>query len=312
MPYVFLLITSFLFGGNFVLGKFLVGHASPATLTSLRWALAVICLLPIIWKREQRLIPPKAALLPLFLMGLTGVAAFNLLQFQALEYTSASNVGLISTLNTISIALFSFLLLKEKINSWQMAAMLLSFSGVLVVLTEGSLSQLLDLRFNKGDLYMMGAVCIWGLYSVCSRWAMQKTSPLMATFFSGAIGVVLLLPFNAADFSITEFNVSFMVSILYTGVVSTVVCMVLWNIGVQKLGATEAGLFLNFNPIFTAVLASVFLHEKWSWMQVIGSLVVILGCILFTKLKKPPQLPLKKSAIVINEEKSTNFVHGKK
>ncbi|MCM3031997.1 DMT family transporter [Niallia taxi] len=312
MPYVFLLITSFLFGGNFVLGKFLVGHASPATLTSLRWALAVICLLPIIWKREQRLIPPKAALLPLFLMGLTGVAAFNLLQFQALEYTSASNVGLISTLNTISIALFSFLLLKEKINSWQMAAMLLSFSGVLVVLTEGSLSQLLDLRFNKGDLYMMGAVCIWGLYSVCSRWAMQKTSPLMATFFSGAIGVVLLLPFNAADFSITEFNVSFMVSILYTGVVSTVICMVLWNIGVQKLGATEAGLFLNFNPIFTAVLASVFLHEKWSWMQVIGSLVVILGCILFTKLKKPPQLPLKKSAIVINEEKSTNFVHGKK
>ncbi len=312
MPYVFLLITSFLFGGNFVLGKFLVGHASPATLTSLRWALAVICLLPIIWKREQRLIPPKAALLPLFLMGLTGVAAFNLLQFQALEYTSASNVGLISTLNTISIALFSFLLLKEKINSWQMAAMLLSFSGVLVVLTEGSLSQLLDLRFNKGDLYMMGAVCIWGLYSVCSRWAMQKTSPLMATFFSGAIGVVLLLPFNAADFSITEFNVSFMVSILYTGVVSTVVCMVLWNIGVQKLGATEAGLFLNFNPIFTAVLASVFLHEKWSWMQVIGSLVVILGCILFTKLKKPPQLTLKKSAIVINEEKSTNFVHGKK
>ncbi|MCE4050603.1 MULTISPECIES: DMT family transporter [Bacillaceae] len=312
MPYVFLLITSFLFGGNFVLGKFLVGHASPATLTSLRWALAVICLLPIIWKREQRLIPPKAALLPLFLMGLTGVAAFNLLQFQALEYTSASNVGLISTLNTISIALFSFLLLKEKINSWQMAAMLLSFSGVLVVLTEGSLSQLLDLRFNKGDLYMMGAVCIWGLYSVCSRWAMQKTSPLMATFFSGAIGVVLLLPFNAADFSITEFNVSFMVSILYTGVVSTVICMVLWNIGVQKLGATEAGLFLNFNPIFTAVLASVFLHEKWSWMQVIGSLVVILGCILFTKLKKPPQLTLKKSAIVINEEKSTNFVHGKK
>ncbi|MEK4666025.1 DMT family transporter [Niallia sp. FSL R7-0271] len=312
MPYVFLLITSFLFGGNFVLGKFLVGHASPATLTSLRWALAVICLLPIIWKREQRLIPPKAALLPLFLMGLTGVAAFNLLQFQALEYTSASNVGLISTLNTISIALFSFLLLKEKINSWQMAAMLLSFSGVLVVLTEGTLSQLLDLRFNKGDLYMMGAVCIWGLYSVCSRWAMQKTSPLMATFFSGAIGVVLLLPFNAADFSITEFNVSFMVSILYTGVVSTVVCMVFWNIGVQKLGATEAGLFLNFNPIFTAVLASVFLHEKWSWMQVIGSLVVILGCILFTKLKKPPQLTLKKSAIVINEEKSRNFVHGKK
>lgn len=312
MPYLFLLITSFLFGGNFVLGKFLVGHASPATLTSLRWALAVICLLPIIWKQEKRLIPPIDALLPLFFMGLTGVAAFNLLQFQALEFTSASNVGLISTLNTISIALFSYLLLKEKINRWQVASMLLSLSGVLLVLTEGSFGLLLDLHFNKGDIYMIGAVCIWGLYSVCSRWAMQKTSPLMATYFSGAIGVILLLPFNAVDFTITDFNATFLASILYTGVVSTVVCMVLWNIGVQRLGATEAGLFLNFNPIFTAVLAFLFLHEKMSWMQALGSLVVILGCFLFTKLKKSPDHYFKKSSMVTNEEESTIFAHGKK
>ncbi|MCT2345148.1 DMT family transporter [Niallia taxi] len=312
MPYVFLLITSFLFGGNFVLGKSLVGHASPGTLTSLRWVLAVICLMPIIWRQEKRLIPPKEALLPLILMGLTGVAAFNLLQFRALEYTSASNVGLISTLNTISIALFSFLFLKEKINRWQVASMLLSLFGVLLVLTEGRLGLLLELRFNKGDLYMIAAVCIWGIYSVCSRWAMRKTSPLMATFASGAIGVILLLPFNAVDFSITNMNASFITSIIYTGVVSTVICMVLWNIGVQKLGATEAGLFLNFNPIFTAILAFIFLNEKMSWMQAIGSIVVIAGCYLFTKLKKISDHQLKDSSVHLEEGNSTIFVHGKK
>lgn len=312
MPYVFLLITSFLFGGNFVLGKSLVGHASPGTLTSLRWVLAVLCLLPIIWRQEKRLIPPKEALLPLILMGLTGVAAFNLLQFHALEYTSASNVGLISTLNTISIALFSFLFLKEKINRWQVASMLLSLLGVLLVLTEGRLGLLLEMRFNKGDLYMIAAVCIWGIYSVCSRWAMRETSPLMATFASGAIGVILLLPFNAVDFSITNINASFITSIIYTGVVSTVICMVLWNIGVQKLGATEAGLFLNFNPIFTAILAFIFLNEKMSWMQAIGSIVVIAGCYLFTKLKKISDHQLKDSSVHLEEGNSTIFVHGKK
>jgi len=88
--------------------------------------------------------------------------------------------------------------------------------------------------------------------------------------------------------------------------------MVLWNIGVQRLGATEAGLFLNFNPIFTAVLAFLFLHEKMSWMQALGSLVVILGCILFTKLKKSPNHYFKKSSMVTNEEESTIFAHGKK
>ena len=72
---------------------------------------------------------------------------------------------------------------------------------------------------------------------------------------------------------------------LYTGVISTVVCMVLWNIGVQKLGATTSGIFLNFNPIFTSILAFLFLGEQMTWIQGIGSGIVILGCYLFSHFK---------------------------
>lgn len=296
--YLLLLLTSFLWGGNFIVGKTLVEHASPATLTILRWAIAIICLIPLVWWKEKKLIPPKKAILPLFLMGITGVALFQALQFMALEKTSATNVGLISTLNMFSIAAFSFFFLKEKINSLQFFSMLVSLFGVLLVLSKGNFELLFSLQFNTGDLYMMAAVGMWGIYSVCSKWAMATVTPMMSILYSGIFGLLVLLPFNINEFTVTNINAPFIQSIFYTGLISTVLCMVLWNIGVNKLGPSTAGLFLNFNPIFTAVLAFAFLDEKMTWTQAAGSIIVIAGCFLFNILKNKP-IPSKEKQLAI-------------
>ena len=288
-----MLVTSLLWGGNFVVAKTLVAHASPMTLTLVRWLIAVIVLLPLVWWKEKRLVPAKAALVPLCLMGITGVALFNIFQFLALERTTSTNAGLISTMNTMSIALFSFAFLKEKINGLQLLAMVLSLIGVFLVLSKGDWQLLWHFQLNTGDLWMVAAVCVWGLYSVCSKWAMQTTSPLMATLYAGLFGVLILVPFTIKDFTFSEIDSTFILSLLYTGVISTVVCMVFWNIGVQQLGATTSGIFLNFNPIFTALLAFLFIGEQLSWLQGIGGIIVILGCYLFTHFKtKTPQAVL--------------------
>ena len=286
--YLLLLFTSLLWGGNFVVGKSLVDYATPSTLTLLRWLIAVIFLVPIVLWKEKTLKPNKLAIVPLLLMGGTGVVLFNMFQFMALEFTTASNVGLISTINMFSIALSSYLFLKEKINVFQIMAMLVSLGGVLLVLTNGHLTVLFSLQFNKGDLFMMTAVALWGLYSVCSKWAMKYTSPLMATLYSGVFGIIMLLPFHVGDITIKHVDASFIQSILYTGLISTVLCMLFWNIGVQKIGATTSGLFLNFNPVFTAILAFLFLDEKMTWIQGLGGVIVIVGCILFTTVKSKP------------------------
>ncbi|MEC1179477.1 DMT family transporter [Metasolibacillus meyeri] len=282
---ILLLVTSLFWGGNFVVGKSLVEHASPLTLTSLRWLIAILCLFPIVLWKEKKLLPPRQALLPLILMGGTGVVLFNIFQFLALEQTTSTNVGLISTLTTLSIAICSYIFLKEKINLLQICAMLISLFGVILVLSQGEFGLLLSANFNKGDLWMIVAVCVWGIYSICSKWAMQTASPLMCTLYSGVFGLIILLPFNVPNFSITNINASFIQALLYTGVISTVVCMLLWNIGVQKLGATTAGIFLNFNPIFTAILAFLFLGEQLTWIQGLGGVLVIAGCYLFSHFK---------------------------
>ncbi|WP_312114897.1 DMT family transporter [Brevibacillus reuszeri] len=296
---VLLLCTSFLWGGNFVVGKFLVGHASSLTLTNLRWLIAIACLVPMVWFYEKKLLPTRQALIPLILMGVTGVALFNLFMFWALERTDATNVGLLSTLNPVSIAIFSFLLIGEKIRPLQILAMLISFSGVLVVLSKGDFGHLAQLHFNTGDLWMLAAVAMWGIYSVCGRWAMKTVSPLMSTLYSGIFGVAVMLPFNVTTFTISNTNWSFWLALFYVGVLATVVSMVLWNIGVQKVGATSAGMFLNFNPVFTAILAFLLLGERMSLLQLLGSVIVIIGCYLFSRLKS---VSLKKRPVVNHVE----------
>lgn len=157
-----MLFTSFLWAGSFVVGKILVGHASALVITVLRWLLSVICLLPLVWLKEGRLAPPRRSLLPLALMGVTGVALFNVFQFWALGKTTAINVGLISTLNPLSIAFFAALFGYERIRLLQVAAMFLSFLGVVVVISHGNIQQLASLELNSGDLWMVAAVLIWG------------------------------------------------------------------------------------------------------------------------------------------------------
>jgi drug/metabolite transporter (DMT)-like permease len=284
--YLLLLSTSMLWAGNFVAGKFVVGHASVMTLTDLRWFIAVLILLPIVWLKEKKLLPPKKAWKALFFMGATGVVLFNLFMFMALERTTADNVGLISALNPITIAIASFFILREKMSSRQLIGMMISLIGVIVVLSRGEWQSLIRIDFNSGDLYMLAAVAIWGLYSVSGKQAMKYVSPYMATLWAGIFGVGMLIPFNAANFRITNADVTFWIAALYISAGATVLAMLFWNIGVQKVGGTHTGIFLNFNPIFTAILAYYFIGETLSPAQYVGTIIVIFGVFLFTFKKK--------------------------
>jgi len=293
--YLLLLFTSFLWGGNFVAGKFLVGHAAPLILTEMRWLLAVACLVPFVWWKEKKLAFPKGALFPLIFMGMTGVLLFNWFMFKALEHTTADNVGLLSTLNPIFIALASYLAYKEKLTQRQCVAMVISFIGILIVMVHGDWQRLVHLKFNIGDLYMLGAVMIWGLYSVIARKAMEFVSAFKATLWSGIFGSIMIFPF-INSFTVKEPNFIFWSALIYTSIGATVLAMIFWNIAIQKIGSTKAGMFLNFNPIFTAVLAYSLLGEKVYPSQFIGSMIVICGLFLFTSKPRKKNLQLESRA----------------
>ncbi len=271
-----------LWAGNFVAGKFLVGHTDHVTLIIIRWGIAVIVLLPFLLWKEKTIRFQRKHFWLLVGMGATGIALFNFFMFLALQYTSADNVGLISTLNPISIAIFSFFIMRDRLSPRQVTAMIVSFFGILVVLTHGDLEKLVSLEGNIGDIYMLLAVVSWGLYSVLGKKVMAELSPLVTTFWAGIFGNILVLPFLLDGMQFTDIGPSFWIASLYTGIGATVLGMVFWNIGVQKVGSTKSGMFLNFNPIFTAILAYFLLGETMGIGQIFGALIVIVGVYFFT------------------------------
>jgi drug/metabolite transporter (DMT)-like permease len=281
MYFILLILTSLLWAGNFVTGEFLVGHASSLTITDLRWAIADVCLVPVVWVADNKLLPPLKALIPLAIMALTGVIFFNVFTYLALTRTTPDNVGLLSALNPIAIALASFIFLKEKLSVRQAAGMVISLFGVIVVVTKGRLAGLIHFQINSGVLLMLAAVGTWGIYAVAGRSAMKHISPYMATLWAGIIGVLFMIPFDLPTLSFTQLNTSFWSSMFYTAIGGTVAAMIFWNIGIQRVGGTKSGMFLNLNPIFTAILAFLLMGETVHGVQIIGTFFVIAGVSLF-------------------------------
>ncbi|KPV45196.1 DMT family transporter [Alicyclobacillus ferrooxydans] len=289
--YLLLVLTSLMWAGNFVTGKFLVGHTSALTITDLRWAIADVLLFPVVWVADRKLLPPLRALLPLALMGLTGVIAFNLFTYLALQHTTPDNVGLISALNPVAIAIASFIFLQERLRIRQISGMLVSLFGVIVVVTKGHLTALAHFQVNTGVGLMLVAVGSWGLYAVAGRFAMKHVSAYGATLWAGVLGVIFMLPFDLPRLSFHQLNVPFWSSIFYTAIGGTVVAMIVWNIGIQRVGGTQSGIFLNFNPIFTAGLAYLLMGETIHISQVVGTLIVIAGVSLFAIQRRQKQKP---------------------
>jgi drug/metabolite transporter (DMT)-like permease len=280
---VFLLLTSLLYAGNFVSGKVLVKYITPLTVTDLRLILAIPLLIPLLWWKERSLLPPLRSIPSLFVMGITGVSLFNIFTYVALKWTSPDNVGLLTAINPISIAIASYIFLKERVSPFQIIGMLISLIGVIVVISNGQWSKLAHFRFNIGDLWMLAAVVTWGLFSVAGRKAMTYVSPYMSTLWATIFGILVMLPFNLTrGFHLTHLDASFWSYMLYSAIGGTALATILWNVGIKEVGATRAGIFLNFNPIFTAILAFLLLGVSVTIAQIIGTVLVILGVTWFT------------------------------
>ena len=168
-PYLLLTITALCWAGNAVVGRLAAGHIPPVTLSFLRWSLAFLIILPLAWKhliRDWGAI--RARLGVMIVLSITGIGAFNTLQYWALEHTQALNTLLLQSAGPLFVAVWSLVLLGVRLTLAQACGIVLSLTGVLVILLQGDLTTLAGIEFNKGDLIFTVALVIFGLYSVLS------------------------------------------------------------------------------------------------------------------------------------------------
>src|SRR6202165_439665 len=166
-PYLLLSITALCWAGNAIVGRLAAGHIPPVTLSFLRWTFAFLIVLPFAWKHLKRDWGAiRSHLGTMIVLSVTGIGAFNTLQYWALEHTQALNTLLLQSAGPLFVAVWSLILLGVRLTLAQAGGIALSLAGVLVILLHGDLTTLASIEFNKGDVIFSFAMVVFGLYSV--------------------------------------------------------------------------------------------------------------------------------------------------
>lgn len=278
--YLKLLGTMAFWGGTFIAGRMLAGVVPPFSAAFLRFFLATVLLLALLYSYEKRF--PRLTLKQLaavLLLGLTGVLGYNIAFFTGLETVSAGRAGLIIALNPVGIALISSLFGLEALRPAKVFGVLISVCGAILVISDGS-PVLLREGVGSGELILLGCVLCWALYSVIGRQAMKGLSPLTAVAYSALAGTLLLSPLAFAEGvqnAIFTYGVRAWSSLCYLAVLGTVVGFLWYYQAIKEIGAVRAGVFINFVPLFAMLFGFLLLNEPLTAGLLQGGALVITG-----------------------------------
>ena len=288
--YLFLILTTLFWAGNFIVGE----QASrfdipPFTLNFYRWTFAWLILAPftikeIIEKKDHIIENIKL----IIVLGITSITIFNSIVYYSLNFTQViSGVLMISTI-PVMIIVFCWILKIEKSNVYQILGVIFSLFGVIVIITKADLVILLNLNFNKGDLWMVVAMFSWAMYSALLRKKKLEISQLSLLQIIISAGLVFLFPAYLIELSLgykTSIHLPFILILTYVVLFPGLASFIFWIKGISIIGSNRAGIFLHLIPIFSTIMAIIILKEKFMFYHLIGALLIVTGIILSSKKK---------------------------
>jgi drug/metabolite transporter (DMT)-like permease len=286
--YIFLIFATLFWSGNFIVGKAASLFAIPPfTLNFYRWTFAWLILAPftlkeIFQKKEYILKNLKLILI----LGITSITIFNSIVYYSLNFTQVINGVLMISTIPVMIIFFSWIFKIEKTNFYQILGVIFSLLGVMVIVTKADLDKLLNLNFNKGDLWMVVAMLSWAMYSALLRKKKFELSQisLLQTIISA--GLVLLLPAYLIEMSLgyrLNIHLPFILTLSYVVLFPGLASFFFWIKGISIIGSNRSGIFLHLMPIFSSIMAILIFKEKFMVFHFIGAVLIIIGVVLSSK-----------------------------
>lgn len=291
-PYLILAFASLCWSGNHIVGRAIAGHFPPLTISTIRWFIPAI----ILWIAGRSRIEQDWPLIcrhwiVMLWLGATGGILFSALQYVGLQYTSAVNVSILNSLVPVLIIAASALIFRDRILPIQLLGILTSLIGVLIIVTRGNLNALLQLSFNHGDVIIIVNMIVFAIYAAYLRLRpkIHWMSFLFVLAVVSAVGTMPFAIFELASGRIPELNVGTIAAALYVSIFPSLVAFAAWNYGVEHIGANRSGPFLHLIPLYTALLASIFLGEELMIFHALGLLMILVGVWIAARGQASPQ-----------------------
>lgn len=289
-PYLYLSLAALFWSGNFVLGRAVSTHVPPVGLAFWRWVVALLLLLAVARRRLAEDWPAlRRAWRVLLPAGVLGVGCFNMLVYVGLRSTTATNGLLLQSACPAFIVAIAFAVGAGRASARQVAGIAVSLLGVVVILTRGTPAALAALRFARGDLWVLGAVLAWAIYTLLLARRPPGVHPLSLLAVLVAIGVAWMAPFYAAERAggaRMALDLPTAASVLYVALFASVGAYILWNEGVARIGPSRAGVFIHLMPAFGSGLAVLLLGEAFRPFHLAG-IALILGGVWLASAARP-------------------------
>lgn len=279
------MLAAFIWSGNFIIAKVVNKQIPPISLNFYRWLVASLIILPFAIKQfnaQWQLV--RQSWHYLFWISLTGVALFNTFVYIGAHYTSAINLALIGTTSSpIMSIVLARIFLKENIGGMKLAGMILCTAGVLFLLSNGNFHNLSSLHFSTGDLWMLLAAFSFAVYNTLVKKKPAGISPVNFLFVIFSLGTLIVLPFFLWERTFSApvaWNSHLIFSILYISAGASIICFLIWNSAIEKLGAGRTALFGNLIPVFSSIEAAIILHENFTWIHITSMTIIFAGILL--------------------------------
>ena len=278
--YVLLVIVMMLWASGVIVARFVGDLTPPVGFSFWRWAVAVLVLAPLGWREARANYDYlRSRMLYVLALGLFIAGGSTLLVWSA-QYTTATNVSLISAGQPIVTTVMAWLILRETLTSVQIAGSVAAAVGVIAMVIKMDIAVLLALSFNPGDLLILLAVVFYAFYAIfLHRW-LSGITVLLMMFVSAIAGLLLLLPFWMIETALVGpfvWQPEVIAAMVFMALVPTVLATTMWNKSVGTVGPSRASIFINLLPLFGTGLAILLLGEQPHAYHLVGGILVCVG-----------------------------------
>ncbi|WP_434778697.1 DMT family transporter [Neisseria sp. Ec49-e6-T10] len=295
MAFLYPLLAVLIWAVNAIVNKLSAGAIDPAAISFYRWLLALLVLTPFVLPRIiSHWHDVKPHLFKFLILGLLGMALYQSLAYYAAYTISALTIGIFVSIIPLLTVLLSIFILKSPPTIRILIGSILSFIGIVWLISGGHPMILVQSGVGKGELMMLIAAIAYALYGVLTKHWSIPVSNWQSLYMQIIFGVLLLFPefLFTHNISLNTHNIWL---VIYAGIPASIIAPFVWIQGVIKLGASKTALFMNLTPIFTAIISIFFLHESLHSYHLIGGILTLIGVAIAQRL----QLPSRKNKKII-------------
>jgi drug/metabolite transporter (DMT)-like permease len=284
-----LFLTNLFWAGNIVIARAVAGQVPPVALAYWRWTGAFIVASGVAAPQLKRDWPVLLRQWPMMLLlAATGIATYNTMTYVGLKYTSALNALLLQSALPLIVLIWDFGLFGVRPSRWQILGVLLSLFGVTAIISKLSLTALAQTSLDIGDIWILGAVVVYALYTPLLR-RRPAVHPLSLLVTMMGIGSFMILPVYLVEHAggaRIEGGLPSYAAIAYTAVLPSFIAYLFFNRGVELIGPARAGQSAHLMPVLGAILAVMFLGERFHLYHVVGIVLIGAGILLANRRAK--------------------------